>query len=146
MRVSDTTTDTTIAAVTVMANSRNRRPMMPPISSSGMNTAISEMLIDTTVKPISLAPLSAAAMGGGALLDMAVDVLHHDDGVVDHEADGERQRHQRKIVQAEAEQIHQRGGAEQRQRHGDAWNERGPEIAQEQQDHHHHQANGQQPA
>ena len=63
VRVSETTTDTTIAAVTVMANSRNRRPMIPPISSNGMKTAISEMLIDTTVKPISLAPLSAAAMG-----------------------------------------------------------------------------------
>ena len=34
--VSDTTTETTIAAVTVMANSRNRRPTMPPISNSGM--------------------------------------------------------------------------------------------------------------
>ena len=42
---------------TVTANSRNSRPMMPPISSSGMNTAISEMLIDMMVKPISPAPL-----------------------------------------------------------------------------------------
>jgi hypothetical protein len=60
--VSETTTDTTMAAVTVMANSRNSRPIMPPISKSGMNTAISEMLIESTVKPISLAPLSAAAI------------------------------------------------------------------------------------
>jgi len=48
--VSDTSADTAIDAVTVSANSRNSRPMMPPISSSGMNTAISEQLIESTVK------------------------------------------------------------------------------------------------
>jgi hypothetical protein len=35
--------------------------MMPPISSSGMRTAIREMLIETMVKAISREPLSAAA-------------------------------------------------------------------------------------
>ncbi len=49
--------------VTVMANSRNRRPMMPPISSSGMNTATRLMEIDMMVKPISPAPLCAASSG-----------------------------------------------------------------------------------
>ena len=61
--VSDTSADTAIEAVTVSANSRNSRPMMPLISSSGMNTAISEKLIDSTVKPISREPLSAASNG-----------------------------------------------------------------------------------
>ncbi len=61
--VSDTSADTAIEAVTVSANSRNRRPMMPPISSSGMKTAISDKLIESTVKPISLEPLSAAFIG-----------------------------------------------------------------------------------
>ena len=46
-----------IVIVTVTANSRNSRPTMPPISSSGMNTATSERLIDRMVKPISPAPL-----------------------------------------------------------------------------------------
>ena len=36
---------------------------MPPISSSGMNTAISEQLIEMMVKPISPAPLIAASIG-----------------------------------------------------------------------------------
>ena len=52
-----------MATDSVTANSRNSRPTMPPISSSGMNTAISEMLIDSTVKPISRAPCSAACIG-----------------------------------------------------------------------------------
>ena len=63
MSVSDTTTDTTIAAVTVMANSWNSRPTMPLISNSGMKTAISDTLIDMTVKPISRAPLIADCSG-----------------------------------------------------------------------------------
>jgi hypothetical protein len=61
--VSDTKAETITADDTVMANSRNSRPTMPPISSSGMNTAISEMLIETIVKPISPAPFNAASSG-----------------------------------------------------------------------------------
>jgi hypothetical protein len=37
--------------------------MIPLISNSGMNTAISEQEIDNTVKPISRAPVSAASNG-----------------------------------------------------------------------------------
>ena len=39
-------------------------------------------------------------------LDVARDVLQHHDGVVDDEAGGDRQRHQRQIVEAVAQQIH----------------------------------------
>ena len=63
-KVSDTSADTAIEAVTVSANSRNSRPMMPLINNSGMNTAISEQEIDSTVKPISREPRSAAVNGG----------------------------------------------------------------------------------
>ena len=52
-----------IATAMVTANSRNTRPTMPPISSTGMNTAMSENVIDTMVKPISRAPFSAASNG-----------------------------------------------------------------------------------
>src|SRR5262245_59553468 len=45
------------------ANSRNTLPTMPPISSTGMNTAIRENVIDMMVKPISRAPFSAASNG-----------------------------------------------------------------------------------
>ena len=62
--VSETKADATTATLTVTANSRNSRPMMPPMNSSGMNTAISEKVIDTMVKPICPAPLIAASNGG----------------------------------------------------------------------------------
>ena len=70
---------------------------------------------------------------------MADDVLDHDHRVVDHEADGDRQRHQRQIVEAVAEHVEDREGPDQRQRHCDRGNDGGPEIPQEQEDHHHHQ-------
>jgi hypothetical protein len=62
-RVSETSAEIAIEAVTVRANSRNTRPMTPPISRIGMNTATSEMLIDSTVKAISCEPFSAASNG-----------------------------------------------------------------------------------
>jgi len=58
-----TKAEMTMVIVMVIANSRNSRPMMPPISSKGMNTAISEMLMERMVKPISPAPLSVASSG-----------------------------------------------------------------------------------
>ncbi len=54
--VSETTADMATAMARVAENSRNIRPMMPPMNSSGMNTAISETVIETTVKPICRAP------------------------------------------------------------------------------------------
>ena len=96
-----------------------------------MNTATSETLIDTTVKPISRAP-SSAAWTARAVLDMAVDVLHHHDGVVDHETDRDGHRHQRQIVEAEAEHVHHGGRAGERERHHDGRDQCRAQVAQEQ--------------
>ncbi len=52
-----------MAAARVTANSRNSRPMMPPMKSSGMSTATSDTVSETMVKPICFAPLSAASKG-----------------------------------------------------------------------------------
>ena len=104
-----------------------------------MNTAISEMLMVRTVKPISCAPFSAACERVHALFQIARDVLDHHDGVVHHEAGGDGQRHQRQVVDAEAEQVHHAEGADQRDRHGDAGNERGRGLAQEDEHHQDHQ-------
>ena len=59
---------------------------MPPIRRIGMNTATSERLMDTTVKPISRAPSQRRLARRQALLEVARDVLEHDDRVVDDEA------------------------------------------------------------
>ena len=49
-----------MATLRVTANSRNSRPTIPPISKIGMKTATSEVLMESTVKPISREPWSAA--------------------------------------------------------------------------------------
>ncbi len=60
--VSEITSEIITAADSVTANSRNRRPTCPPMNSSGMNTATSDRLIESTVKPTSRAPSKAACM------------------------------------------------------------------------------------
>ena len=62
--VSESASDTKIATESVTANSRKRRPNMPPMSRMGRNTATSETLIDRTVKEISFAPANADCLGG----------------------------------------------------------------------------------
>ena len=94
-----------IAMLMVTANSLSSRPSMPPMKMTGMNTATSEIVIEMMVKPISRDPFSAACSTGFALFAMAHDVLEHDDRVVDDEADRQRQRHQRQIVEAEPQRY-----------------------------------------
>ena len=59
--VSASTIEITIVIDSVTANSRNNRPTMPPSSRIGRNTAISDSVIDSTVKPTSRDPSSAAS-------------------------------------------------------------------------------------
>jgi hypothetical protein len=59
--VSDMTSEISTDTDSVTANSRNSRPICPSMNSSGMNTATSERLIESTVKPTSRAPRSAAS-------------------------------------------------------------------------------------
>ena len=61
--VSETISETAMATESVTANSLKRRPTIPPISRMGMNTATREVLIDSTVKPISRAPRKVASKG-----------------------------------------------------------------------------------
>ena len=59
----DTIPEIRMAVQMVTANSRNRRPRMPAMNRIGMNTAASDRVMDTIVKPISLDPVSAATYG-----------------------------------------------------------------------------------
>src|SRR5665213_448523 len=71
---------------------------------------------------------------------MARRILQHDDGVVDDEAGRHRQRHEREVVQAVAEQIHDAEGADQRNRHRDTGDEGGAAVPQKEE----HDQNNQQ--
>ena len=54
-----------------------------------------------------------------AVLDVAVDVLHHHDRVVDDQSYGEHERQQRQQVDRVAERQQRHHHADQRQRNGD---------------------------
>ena len=56
-----------------------------------------------------------------AHLDVAVDVLQHHDRIVDDESDREDQRHHRQVVEAVAEHVHQREGADDREAAARGW-------------------------
>jgi len=62
--VSEITSEIKIEMDSVTVNSRKIRPTMPPVSMKGTNAATSDRLIDSTVKPTSRAPKSAACMRG----------------------------------------------------------------------------------
>lgn len=58
--VRDTRPDARIDTIMVTANSRKMRPTRPDMNTRGRNTVAREIVMETIVKPISLAPLSVA--------------------------------------------------------------------------------------
>jgi len=95
------------------------------MKSTGRNTAASDNVIEIMVNPISRDPFSAAANGVSPASICAHDVLEHDDRVIDHEADAERERHQREVIEAVAQEVHGREGADNREGQCQAGNDRG---------------------
>ena len=79
---------------------------MPPIRRSGIKTPINEVLIESTVNPISRAPRNAACTGRKPCLHIARDVLQDHDRIVHHESGRNRQRHERQVVEAVLQEIH----------------------------------------
>ena len=78
----------------------------------------------------------------GFLLDDPLDVLDHDDGIVDHDADREHQRQQRDRVGRIADRQHHGEGADDRHRHGDQRDERRPQLAEKQEHDERHEDDG----
>ena len=144
--VSDKSAETPMAIASVTANSRKRRPMSPPMNRSGIKTATSETVSETMVKPICRAPFERRFERLFAGLDVARDVLDHDDGVVDDEAGRDGERHQRQVVQREAAQVHDAEGGDERQRHRDAGDDGGADAAQKDVDDEHDQQHGEERA
>ena len=62
-----------------------------------------------------------------------LDILHHHDGVVDHDADGEHEAEEREIVEGEAQGLQEGEGADQGDRDGDNRDDRSAPGLQEQQ-------------
>src|SRR6266481_2500866 len=78
-----------------------------------------------------------------AFFYIAGNVFDHNDGIVDHEAGGNGEGHERKIIEAVAQQVHHPEGAHNREGHGKTGNDRGANAAQEQEDDQHDEHDGQ---
>ena len=70
---------------------------------------------------------------------MAHHVLDDDDGVVHHESRSDRQGHEREVVDAVADEVHEGEGADQGHGDDDAGNGGGPDVAKEEEDDEHHE-------
>ena len=128
--------DTTTAPASVKANSRNSAPVRPGDEADRrIHRRQRDRHGDDGHGDLARA-LERRIEGLHALLDVAVDVLHHDDGVVDDEADGQHQRQQRQQVDGIAERQQGEHHADERQRDGDDRDQRGAQVAEEQEDHH----------
>ena len=68
----------------------------------GMNTAHSTSAMAITRRADLVHGLVRRVARRHAEADVALDVLHHDDRVVDHDADGQHHAEQRQRVQREA--------------------------------------------
>ena len=60
-RVKDTNSDTRTANATVRPNWKKKRPMMPFMNATGTNTAMIDIDVASTARPISSVPLRAAS-------------------------------------------------------------------------------------
>ena len=103
LKVSDTKQEISVEAAIVTANWRKNCPVMPDRNADGTNTAHSVSAIEISAPPTSRMVTWAASAGLHASLEIALDILHHDDGVVDHDADRKHETEQRQIVQRNAE-------------------------------------------
>ena len=112
------------------------------MNADGMNTAHSTSAIAISARADLVHALDGGLARSKPRRDVALDVLHDDDRVVDHDADREHEAEQGEIVEREAEQRHEEERADQRYRDGDQRNDRGAPGLQEDHDHQHDQRDG----
>ena len=124
-----------MAKAAVKPNELMKRPTMPPMKPTGRKTASRRERGGHHREADFLGALDGRLEGRHVLLfDEAVDIFEHDDGVVDHDADHQRQRQHGDLVQREAHGGHQREGGDDGGGNGDGRDQRGADVGQEEED------------
>ena len=88
------------AIPTVTASARKNTPVTPVMEISGRNTTMGVIVEPTSGTRISRMALRMASARDWPEIAMHHDVLHHHDGVVDHQPDRRGQAAQRHQVEA----------------------------------------------
>ncbi len=130
-RVSETSAETAIEAVTVRANFAEQSPDDAAHQQQRDEHGNQRQADRQHCEPYFARAFESRLERGFAAFDMAMDVFHDNNGIVDDETNCNGEGHQRKIIEAETKQIHYCGRTEQCQRYGDAGNDRRPKAAQE---------------
>ena len=107
------------------------------MNSTGMNTATSDSVIETMVNPISFEPRSAAVIAFSPCSMCRTMFSSMTIASSTTKPTDERERHERQVVEAVAEQVHRGERADDRRRQREARDDRGREVAQEEEDHQH---------
>ena len=102
------TAEKVTAAAIVTASSANTRPMLSFKNATGANTETSTTVVAITANATWRVPLNDASSGVSPILYAPVRVLEHDDRVVDHETDRQREREQRHEIDRKAERREHR--------------------------------------
>ena len=107
---------------------------MPGIAAVGMKTAARIERDGDDGAADLLHGFFGGGLGIQTLVDMVLDGLDDDDGVVNYQADGEHKAEERKRVDGEAERRENDEGSNERDRNSQQRNERGAPALQEDED------------
>ena len=129
-----TSSDTMMANAIVNPKLFMKRPTMPPMKPTGHEDRDQRQ----RRRQHGQADFARGLHGRGELVDVllldeAIDVLQHDDRVVDDDADRQRQREHRHGVQREAHVPHQPERGDDRRRNRDRRDDRRAQVGEEQQ-------------
>ena len=102
LSVSELNAEITVETAIVRANCRKNCPMMPVMNAQGTNTALSTSAMAMTGPETSSMAWIVGVARRQAVLDVVLDRLDDDDGVVHDDADRQHQAEQRQVVEAEA--------------------------------------------
>ena len=106
--------------MTTRGITRNTLPSIPGRNSSGLKAATVVRTANVHRPRDLVRPLDGPAHPVAVLLLVPVDVLAHDDGVVDHDAEHQDEAEQRQHVDGDVEAQQQREGVEERDRDAEA--------------------------
>ena len=139
LNVSELIAEKTNEKTIVMANWLYSRPVRPGMNATGTNTAASTSVIVTIGAVISAIAARTAGIGRSPRSRIFLDVLDHDDRVVDDQPDGQDQPAKRERVDREAEGGHHREGRHQGDRDRQHGNDRRPHALKEDEDDQQHE-------
>ncbi len=130
VRVRETTADATTEMLSVIANSRKRRPTIPVMKRRGMKHGDERDTKRNHSEADLLCAFQRGSHGRLTHLNEADDILDHHDGIIDDKAGGDGERHERQIIETEADEFHHAKRSYDRKRQRDTGDDGRPKLAQ----------------